>query len=71
VNKDWLADMTGDVDEAGWEYAFQFHGSIWHGEPFSDSTELTIDATASNKCSLFQETINTSDHLHEGENGFA
>jgi hypothetical protein len=32
VNKDWLADMTGDVDESGWEYAFQFHGSTWHGE---------------------------------------
>lgn len=31
VNKDWLADMTGDVDEAGWEYAFRFHGSVWHG----------------------------------------
>ncbi|KAI9287136.1 hypothetical protein BC943DRAFT_204520 [Umbelopsis sp. AD052] len=31
VNKDWLADMTGDVDELGWEYAFRFHGSTWHG----------------------------------------
>ncbi|GAB5593378.1 hypothetical protein Unana1_08278 [Umbelopsis nana] len=31
VNKDWLADMTSDVDEAGWEYAFRFHGSVWHG----------------------------------------
>ncbi|KAJ2963729.1 hypothetical protein NQZ79_g1267 [Umbelopsis isabellina] len=31
VNKDWLADMTGDVDEAGWEYAFSFRGSAWHG----------------------------------------
>ncbi|KAM3580851.1 hypothetical protein VKS41_006908 [Umbelopsis sp. WA50703] len=31
VNKDWLADMTGDVDEAGWEYAFSFRGAVWHG----------------------------------------
>ncbi|KAH8555607.1 hypothetical protein BGW37DRAFT_142551 [Umbelopsis sp. PMI_123] len=31
VNKDWLADMTGDVDESGWEYAFRFRQSTWHG----------------------------------------
>ncbi|KAF9094915.1 hypothetical protein BGX27_001357 [Mortierella sp. AM989] len=36
VHKSWLVDMTGDVDEDGWEYAMTFHGSPWHGsyEPF-------------------------------------
>ncbi|KAG0293987.1 hypothetical protein BGZ98_001946 [Dissophora globulifera] len=31
VHKSWLVDMTGDVDEDGWEYAIAFHGSPWHG----------------------------------------
>ncbi|KAK3812166.1 MAG: hypothetical protein J3Q66DRAFT_349576 [Benniella sp.] len=31
VHKSWLVDMTGDVDEDGWEYAMTFHGSAWHG----------------------------------------
>ncbi|KAF9898024.1 hypothetical protein BX616_004593, partial [Lobosporangium transversale] len=31
VHKSWLVDMTGDVDEDGWEYAMAFHGSSWHG----------------------------------------
>ncbi|KAF9122020.1 Cytoplasmic and mitochondrial histidine tRNA synthetase [Mortierella sp. 14UC] len=31
VYKSWLVDMTGDVDEDGWEYAMTFHGSPWHG----------------------------------------
>ncbi|KAF8936204.1 hypothetical protein BGZ58_004465 [Dissophora ornata] len=31
VHKSWLVDMTGDVDEDGWEYAMTFHGSPWHG----------------------------------------
>ncbi|KAF9165561.1 hypothetical protein BGX21_011661 [Mortierella sp. AD011] len=31
VHKTWLVDMTGDVDEDGWEYATTFHGSPWHG----------------------------------------
>ncbi|KAG0044216.1 hypothetical protein BGZ83_010547 [Gryganskiella cystojenkinii] len=31
VHKSWLVDMTGDVDEDGWEYATTFHGSPWHG----------------------------------------
>ncbi|KAF9924018.1 hypothetical protein FBU30_005948 [Linnemannia zychae] len=31
VHKTWLVDMTGDVDEDGWEYAMTFHGSPWHG----------------------------------------
>ncbi|KAG0235976.1 hypothetical protein B0O80DRAFT_429887 [Mortierella sp. GBAus27b] len=31
VHKSWLVDMTGDVDEDGWEYALTFHGSPWHG----------------------------------------
>ncbi|KAF9344845.1 hypothetical protein BGX26_003829 [Mortierella sp. AD094] len=33
VHKTWLVDMTGDVDEDGWEYAMTFHGSPWHGKP--------------------------------------
>ncbi|ORX43856.1 hypothetical protein DM01DRAFT_1340609 [Hesseltinella vesiculosa] len=31
VNKDWMVDMTDDVDEAGWQYAVRFHGAVWHG----------------------------------------
>ncbi|KAI8068347.1 hypothetical protein BC940DRAFT_299758 [Gongronella butleri] len=31
VNKEWLVDLTGDVDEAGWQYAVRFHGAKWHG----------------------------------------
>ncbi|KAG1174239.1 hypothetical protein G6F70_005598 [Rhizopus microsporus] len=31
VSKHWMIDMTGDVDEAGWQYALKFHGADWHG----------------------------------------
>ncbi|KAL1920024.1 uncharacterized protein VTP21DRAFT_1170 [Calcarisporiella thermophila] len=31
VHKQWLVDMSGDVDEDGWEYALKFHGAVWHG----------------------------------------
>lgn len=31
VSKEWMIDMTGDVDEAGWQYALKFHGAVWHG----------------------------------------
>ncbi|CEP10686.1 hypothetical protein [Parasitella parasitica] len=31
VSKDWMIDMTEDVDEAGWQYALKFHGAVWHG----------------------------------------
>ncbi|CAG8586500.1 3918_t:CDS:2, partial [Dentiscutata heterogama] len=31
VHKEWLIDMSGDVDEEGWEYAPDFHCSCWHG----------------------------------------
>ncbi|KAI8097060.1 uncharacterized protein BX664DRAFT_325493 [Halteromyces radiatus] len=31
LNKEWLVDMTEDVDEAGWQYAVKFHGAVWHG----------------------------------------
>ncbi|KAI8376065.1 uncharacterized protein BYT42DRAFT_546794 [Radiomyces spectabilis] len=38
VSKDWMVDMTDDVDEdlkmtygAGWQYALKFHGAAWHG----------------------------------------
>ncbi|KAI8087356.1 hypothetical protein BDF21DRAFT_227617 [Thamnidium elegans] len=30
VSKDWMIDMTEDVDEAGWQYALKFHGAVWH-----------------------------------------
>ncbi|GAA5800273.1 hypothetical protein HPULCUR_005699 [Helicostylum pulchrum] len=30
VSKDWMIDMTDDVDEAGWQYALKFHGAVWH-----------------------------------------
>ncbi|KAJ8657192.1 hypothetical protein O0I10_007008 [Lichtheimia ornata] len=31
VTKEWMVDMSGDVDEAGWQYALKFHGAVWHG----------------------------------------
>ncbi|KAF7729161.1 hypothetical protein EC973_004929 [Apophysomyces ossiformis] len=31
VTKEWMVDMTEDVDEAGWQYALKFHGAVWHG----------------------------------------
>ncbi|CAG8505833.1 7676_t:CDS:2, partial [Paraglomus occultum] len=31
VHRMWLIDMSGDVDEGGWEYSFNFHGYSWHG----------------------------------------
>lgn len=27
----WYVDMSGDVDEQGWQYAFSFGSSHWHG----------------------------------------
>ncbi|OAD73863.1 hypothetical protein PHYBLDRAFT_181393 [Phycomyces blakesleeanus NRRL 1555(-)] len=32
VHKQWMVDMTEDVDEAGWQYALKFHGASWHGK---------------------------------------
>lgn len=29
--KSFAVDMTGDVDEEGWQYSFAFRGSRWHG----------------------------------------
>ncbi|KAI9492441.1 hypothetical protein BDB00DRAFT_873353 [Zychaea mexicana] len=31
VSKEWMVDMSGDVDEAGWQYSLKFHGAVWHG----------------------------------------
>jgi len=31
IHKEWMIDMSGDVDEEGWEYALNFHNSGWHG----------------------------------------
>ncbi|KAI7878581.1 hypothetical protein K492DRAFT_170752 [Lichtheimia hyalospora FSU 10163] len=31
VTKEWMVHMSGDVDEAGWQYALKFHGAVWHG----------------------------------------
>ncbi|KAI9279187.1 hypothetical protein BY458DRAFT_584984 [Sporodiniella umbellata] len=31
VSKDWMIDMTEDVDEVGWQYSLKFHGADWHG----------------------------------------
>ncbi|CAO3585068.1 unnamed protein product [Absidia cylindrospora] len=31
VSKEWMVDMTEDVDEAGWQYSVKFHGAVWHG----------------------------------------
>lgn len=31
VWKAWYVDMSGDVDEQGWQYAFSFGSSQWHG----------------------------------------
>ncbi|KAL2854347.1 hypothetical protein BJY01DRAFT_231930 [Aspergillus pseudoustus] len=34
----WYVDMSGDVDEQGWQYAFSFASSSWHGtHPFFHS----------------------------------
>lgn len=27
----WYVDMSGDVDEQGWQYSFSFASSAWHG----------------------------------------
>ncbi|KAL5338648.1 hypothetical protein BJX70DRAFT_189498 [Aspergillus crustosus] len=33
--KTWYVDMSGDVDEQGWQYSFSFGSSPWHGtHPF-------------------------------------
>ncbi|KAK6513408.1 hypothetical protein TWF281_005034 [Arthrobotrys megalospora] len=29
--KSFAVDMTGDVDEEGWQYSFAFRGTRWHG----------------------------------------
>lgn len=29
--KSWYVDMSGDVDEQGWQYSFSFSSSSWHG----------------------------------------
>lgn len=29
--KTWYVDMSGDVDEQGWQYSFSFTSSSWHG----------------------------------------
>ncbi|KAI8048782.1 hypothetical protein BDF22DRAFT_701232 [Syncephalis plumigaleata] len=31
AHPEWTIDMSCDVDEEGWEYAFHFHNSYWHG----------------------------------------
>ncbi|OJJ51446.1 hypothetical protein ASPZODRAFT_148724 [Penicilliopsis zonata CBS 506.65] len=31
VWKTWYVDMSGDIDEQGWQYAFSFASSSWHG----------------------------------------
>ncbi|CAJ0915271.1 5235_t:CDS:10 [Entrophospora sp. SA101] len=30
VNKEWLIDMSGDVDQEGWEYSIAFNFNRWH-----------------------------------------
>ncbi|KAB8269828.1 hypothetical protein BDV30DRAFT_229528 [Aspergillus minisclerotigenes] len=29
--KTWYVDMSGDVDDQGWQYSFSFSSSAWHG----------------------------------------
>ena len=29
--KTWYVDMSGDVDEQGWQYSFSFRSHAWHG----------------------------------------
>ncbi|CAG8476870.1 15802_t:CDS:10 [Acaulospora morrowiae] len=31
LGMEWMIDMSDDVDEEGWEYAFAFHCANWHG----------------------------------------
>ncbi|KAL2826985.1 hypothetical protein BDW59DRAFT_59178 [Aspergillus cavernicola] len=38
VWRTWYVDMSGDVDEQGWQYGFSFAASSWHGtHPFCHS----------------------------------
>ena len=31
MHPEWTIDMSYDIDEEGWEYAFHFYNSYWHG----------------------------------------
>ncbi|PWY92579.1 hypothetical protein BO70DRAFT_357706 [Aspergillus heteromorphus CBS 117.55] len=31
VWRNWYVDMSGDVDDQGWQYSFSFASSAWHG----------------------------------------
>ncbi|PYH89442.1 hypothetical protein BO71DRAFT_434783 [Aspergillus ellipticus CBS 707.79] len=31
VWKNWYVDMSGDMDDQGWQYSFSFGSSAWHG----------------------------------------
>ncbi|KAL4873383.1 hypothetical protein BDV12DRAFT_182223 [Aspergillus spectabilis] len=55
--KTWYVDMSGDVDEQGWQYSFSFGSSPWHGtHPFWHSfvrqrrwVRLRIKRTGNNR----------------------
>lgn len=63
MNKDWLADMTGDVDEAGWEYAFSFRGSVWHG----NYTHMRSFARRRKWIRLRRRRVMDEDHSVQGD----
>ncbi|KAM0792926.1 hypothetical protein ACM66B_002685 [Microbotryomycetes sp. NB124-2] len=33
VDREWMVDMSGDVDEQGWTYAVRFRSKYWRGLP--------------------------------------
>lgn len=68
VSKDWMIDMTEDVDEAGWQYALKFHGAVWHGK----QTMLQLVYTHANTHTHTHQAItNILDRLCVEEDGSA
>ncbi|KAG0175083.1 hypothetical protein DFQ29_007244 [Apophysomyces sp. BC1021] len=43
VSKEWMVDMTEDVDESGWQYALKFHGAVWHGKLIWKRFEIDLN----------------------------
>ncbi|KAI7899639.1 uncharacterized protein BX663DRAFT_520808 [Cokeromyces recurvatus] len=63
VSDDWMIDMTGDVDEAGWQYALKFHGAEWHG----NYKHFRSFVRRRRWIRLRRRSINSISHLEEEE----